>query len=171
MEREDPLAEWNEIGAETDEELAALFKSLEAPAPPSGFLARTMRAVKRAPLPAGRRPLRSPFTSVIGWAGAIAIVTGTFWMIAATQPLWASGFSRLLTSGIGIGVWLVQFSGAGFALADVFASTGLAFSKAAVTKEGTTGLLLTAAMGAFALSALRRLLVSDGEGSSWQELS
>jgi hypothetical protein len=157
MEHEDPLVD--------------LFKTLEAPAPSSTFVARTMRAVKRAPLPAGRKPLRSPLTALAGWAAALAIVAASAWMMTISQPGLASGFSVLVSKGIAIGVWLTQFSGTGFALLDVFASTGLAFSKAAVTKEGTTGLLLTAAIGAFALSALRRLLMPEREGSSWQEVS
>jgi hypothetical protein len=171
MERENPLEEWNEIGLPSDETLAALFKSLEEPAPSSRFLAQTMRAVKRVQLPAGRRPLRSPFTSLIGWAAAIAIMAFSVWTMIISQPLLATGFGVLVTKGIGIGVWLVQFAGTGSALLNVFASMGLAFSKAAVTIEGTTGLLLTAALGAFALSTLHRLLMSDAEGSSWQEVS
>jgi hypothetical protein len=171
MEREDPLNDWNEIGSDNDEELAALFRSLDAPAPSSQFLARTMRAVKREPLPAGRKPLRNSITPLIGWAAALAIVTVSVWATAVSQPMLVSGFSMLVSNGIGIGVWLMQFSGTGFALQDVFTSTALAFSKAAMTKEGTTGLLLTVAMAAFALSALHRLLMSDGEGSSWQEVS
>jgi hypothetical protein len=170
MERKDPLDDSNGM-PESDEELAALFRRLEPPMPSAGFLARTMQAVQREPLPAGRKPLRSPLISVIGWAAAIAIIAVPVWMIAASQAFWASGFSRLVTSGVGVGMWLVQFAGAGFAVLDVFTSTGLAVSKAVMTREGTTGLLLTVAMGAFALSALHRLLMSDGEGSSWQRLS
>ena len=171
MEREDSMNEWNQIGSENDTELAALFKRLEEPAPSAHFLARTMRAVKREPLPAGRRRLRSPLTSSFGWAAAVAIVVISVWLIAVNHPTLGTGFGMLVTNGIAIGLWLVQFAGTGFAILDVFASTGLAFSKAAVTIEGTTGLLLTAAVGAFALSALHRLLMSDGEGSSWPELS
>jgi hypothetical protein len=171
MEHENPLADRNEIVLESDEGLAALFRSLERPAPSAGFLARTMMAVQREPIPAGRKPLRSPLTSLIGWAAAIAIIAVPVWMIAASQAFWAAGFTRLVTSGVGVGMWLVQFAGTGFALLDVFTSTGLAVSKAVMTREGTTGLLLTVAVGAFALSALHRLLMSDGEGSSWQELS
>jgi hypothetical protein len=156
---------------EHDDRLVDLFKTMEAPSPSPAFVVRTMRAVKRAPLPAGRRPLRGPFTTLAGWAAAVVIVAASAWMMAVGQPALASGFSVLVSKGIAIGIWLTQFSGAGFALLDVFASTGLAFSKAAVTKEGTTGLLLTAAIGAFALSALRRLLMSEREGSSWQEVS
>jgi hypothetical protein len=172
MEREDPLEPLNETGSWHDQELAALFKRIEPPTPSSSFVAKTMRAVKREPLPDGRRPLRNPFPSVIGWAAAAALAGVGLCIAVMSQPLLASAFGALVTNGVGIGVRLVQFAGTGFAVMDFFASTGLAFSKAAVTREGTAGLLLTAVVGALALSALHRLLMSDGEGSSWrQELS
>ena len=65
----------------------------------------------------------------------------------------------------------MQFSQMGLRLLDVLATAGLAVSRAAVTAEGTTGLVLTALVGALSLSALHRLLISKGEDSPWQELS
>jgi hypothetical protein len=56
-------------------------------------------------------------------------------------------------------------------LLDVLATTGLAVSRAAATTEGTAGLLLTALVGALSLSALHRLLMTEGEDSRWQEAS
>ena len=44
------------------------------PRRPHDFAARTMRAVVRAPLPAGRKALRDPLASMFGWAAVIAAV-------------------------------------------------------------------------------------------------
>jgi hypothetical protein len=54
---------------------------------------------------------------------------------------------------------------------DVLTTTSLAVLRAAATIEGTTGLVLTAVVGAISLSALHRLLISEGEETQWQELS
>jgi hypothetical protein len=53
----------------------------------------------------------------------------------------------------------------------VLTTTGVAVLRAVATTEGTTGLVLTAIVGAVSLSALHRLLISEGEDSQWQELS
>ena len=132
-----------------------------------------MKAVKRAPLPAGRRPLRSPLAGLVGWAALIAGVAISCVGDCRDVPQLASTFTRLVSRGIGVGVWLIQFASAGLALSDVFTKTGLAVTRAVVTREGSTGLLLIAAMGAFSLSALHRLLISEGPErgvSQWQEL-
>jgi hypothetical protein len=156
-----------------DEQLSELFRSIEAPGPSPRFAERTMQAVRRAPLPAGRQRLRSPLAGLVGWAALIAGVAISSWAIAMTQPQLASTFTRLVSRGVGIGVWIIQFAGAGLALSDVFTKMGLAVTRAAVTREGSTGLLLITAMGAFSLSALHRLLISEGPErgvSQWQEL-
>lgn len=165
MERDNPL---NDV---TDEQLLALYKRVEAPVPSVDFVARTMRAVVHAPLPAGRRALRDPLTSMFGWAAVIAAVAFAVLAIALSQPIVAASFSRLITYGVGTGVWLMQFGQTGLRLLDVLTTAGLAVSRAAVTAEGTTGLVLTALVGAVSLSALHRLLISEGEDSQWQELS
>ena len=165
MDRDNPR---DDVG---DEEMLALFRSAELPAPPADFVARTMRAVARAPLPSGRKPLRDPLLSMFGWAAVIAAVALVVLTIALSQPFVAAGFSRLITRGVGTGVWLMQLAQPGLRVLDVLATTGLAVSRAAATSEGTTGLLLTAVVGALSLSALYRLLMSEGEDSQWQELS
>ena len=165
MERDNPLDDVN------DEPLLALFELVDTPAPSRDFAARTMRAVKRAPLPAGRKALRDPLASMLGWAAVIAAVALAVWTIALSQPIVAASFSRLITRGVGTGVWLMQFGQTGLRLVDVLATTGLAVSRALGTAEGTTGLVLTAVVGALSLSALHRLLISEREDSQWQELS
>jgi hypothetical protein len=165
MERDDQL---NDV---TDKQLIALFTSVDEPAPSTDFAARTMRAVMRAPLPAGRKALRNPLTSMFGWAAVIAAVALLVLTIALSQPIVASSFSRLITRGVGTGVWLMQFVQTGLSLLNVFTTTGLAVSRAAVTAEGTTALVFTAVVGALSLSALHRLLISEGDDSQWQELS
>lgn len=165
MERDNPL---NDL---TDEQLLALYKSVDAPAPSADFAARTMRAVVRAPLPAGRHALRNPLASMFGWAAVIAAVAFAVLAIALSQPIVASSFSRLITGGVGTGVWLMQLGQSLIRVLDVLTTTGVAISRAAATAEGTTGLMLTAVVGALSLSALYRLLISEGEDSQWQEVS
>ena len=165
MERDNP------IDGISDEQLLALFKSVDLPAPSADFAARTLRAVKRAPLPAGRKPLRDPLVSMFGWAAVIAAVALSVAAIALSQPLVASGFSRLITRGVGTGVWLMQLAHTLTTVLDVLTTTSLAVLRAAATTEGTTGLVFTAVVGAVSLSALHRLLISEGEETQWQELS
>ena len=165
MERDDPRHDLD------DEQLLALFALVDPPAPSPGFAARTMRAVMRAPLPAGRKALRDPLAAMLGWAAVIAAVAFAVLAIAMSQPIVTASFSRLITHGVATGVWLMQLGQTGVRLLDVLTTTGLAVSRAAGTAEGTTGLVLTAVVGAVSLSALRRLLISEGEDSPWQELS
>lgn len=168
MEHEDPL---DPPGPLADEELVALFRRSHAPVPPADFVARTMRAVKRASLPAGRKPLRSPLASLLGWAAVIAGVSLSALMAVLAHPVLASSATKLFGTGVGFGVWLMQFTRTGLAVLDVFTTTGLAVARAAATTEGTAGLVLMAVTCALSLSALHRLLLSEGKGSQWHELS
>lgn len=154
-----------------DEQLLALFADIDAPRPPPDFVARTMRAVLRSPLPPGRVPLRDPLASMFGWAALIAAVALALMAVLLNQPLVVSGFSRLITHGVGTGMRLVQFAEMGLRLFDVMATTGAAVSRAVVTTEGATGLVLSGVVGAVSLSALHRVLMSEREDSQWQELS
>ena len=165
MERDNP------IDGVSDAQLMALFKSADAPAPSADFAAKTLRAVKRAPLPAGRKALCDPLVSMFGWAAVIGAVALSVAAIALSQPLLASGFSRLITRGVGTGVWLMQLAHTLTTVLDVLTTTSLAVLRAVATTEGTTGLVLTAVVGAVSLSALHRLLISEGEDTQWQELS
>ena len=155
----------------SDERLLELFRQAEAPVPSADFAIRTMRAVMREPVPAGRNPLRDPLTSLFGWAAVIAAVALSVLAIVLTQPIVASSFSRLITHGVGMGVWLMQFAQTGVRVLNLLTTTAAAVSRAMVTTEGTTGLVLTAVVGALSLSALHRLLISEREDSQWQELS
>ena len=161
----------NRLDDVEDEQMLALFTSAEPPSPRRDFAARTMRAVIRAPLPPGRRALRDPLTSMFGWAAVIAAVALSVIGMGLTQPVIAASFSRLITRGVSTGVWLIQLGQVAARVLDVLTTTGIAVSRAAATAEGTTGLVVTAVVGALSLSALHRLLISEGEESSWQELS
>ena len=165
MERDNPFDDVSE------EELLELFRSAEAPLPSAEFASRTMRAVMREPVQTGRNALRDPLKSLFGWAAVIAAVALTVLAIVLTQPVVASGFSRLITLGVGTGVWLMQFAQTGVRVLNLLATAAAAVSRAMVTAEGTTGLVLTAVVGALSLSALHRLLISKREDSQWQELS
>jgi hypothetical protein len=161
----------NRLDDVEDEQMLALFKSVAPPSPPADFAARTMRAVARVSLPPGRKPLRDPLISMFGWAAVIAAVALSVMAVGLSQPIIAAGFSRLITHGVGTGVSLIQLGQTLSRVLEVLSTTGLAVSRAAATTEGTTGLVLTAAVGALSLSALHRLLISEGEESPWQELS
>ena len=165
MERDNPL---NDL---TDEQLLALFERADTPVPPPDFVARTMQAVARASLPQGRKPLRDPLASMFGWASVIAAVAFALLAIVASQPIVAESFSTLITRGVGTGVWLMRFGHVALRLMDVLTTAGLAVSRAAMTAAGMTGLVVTAVVGGVSLSALHRLLISEGEDSQWQELS
>lgn len=164
--------EWDELKSrEQDESLTALFKSVDAPAPLPGFTSRTMKAVRRAPLPAGRSALRHPLTAPIAWGaliGGSALAAG---LLAVSQPGVAEMFASLLNVGIRVGIWLMHLIGNFAALSDLFTTTGMAIARSVATTQGSIGLVLTAATGALALAALRRLLVSESEAPKWQELS
>ena len=168
MERNDAL---NGDGDLEDARVRALLRGIEAPAPSADFTARTMRAVKRASLPAGRRPLRDPLTSLLGWAAIIGGVALSALAIAMSLP----GATSILSSAVGIGVttgvWLMQFRGLATAIADVFITTGAAVARASATAEGAAGLVAVAVVGALSFSTLHRLLISEREGDQWQGLS
>jgi len=165
MERDNPIDDVS------DERLLELFRSVEAPSPSPDFARRTMQAVMRDPVPAGRKALRDPLTSMFGWAAVIGAVALSALALVLTQPIVATGFSRLITRGVGTGVWLMQFTQTAVRVLDLLTTTGVAVSRALVTAEGTTGLVLTAVVGALSLSALHRLLISKREEPEWQEIS
>lgn len=150
-----------------DASLKLVFQAVEAPEPPAGFVARTLQAVRREPLPPERHRLRHPWSAAAGWAALVVGVVGAAYAVAMSQPLLTWAFASLLTGGIRVGVWATQFAGTGLALADLFATTGLAIARAVATREGSTGLMLAAVVCALSLSALRRLLGSEGEVSQW----
>jgi hypothetical protein len=165
MEREHPLE------PPDDAAIAALFARIDAPAPNADFVARTMQAVRRAPLPEGRKRLRSPLVSMFAWAALVAGVMLSALAALLIHPMFAASVTRVVGFGVGSSVWLAQFARAAFAIIDIFGTTGLAVARAAATREGTAGLLLMAAVCAVSLSALQRLLTSEGEESQWQEVS
>ena len=78
MERDNPLDDLS------DERLLELFRSVDAPSPSPDFALRTMRAVMRDPVPAGRKALRDPLTSMFGWAAVIAAVALSVLALALT---------------------------------------------------------------------------------------
>ena len=158
---------------EPDDSLIALFRRAEPPSPPGDFVSRTMRAVKRAPLPEGRRRLRNPLVVFAGWAAVLVGVCLSAVSMAIDQPIFAATFMAIVSDGVAAGVWLMQFAGTGLALLDVFTTAGLAVSRAVLTTEGSAGLMLVAVTAALSLSALHRLLTMEGPErgvSRWQEL-
>jgi hypothetical protein len=165
MERDNPLDDVD------DEQLLAAFAHIDAPQPSRDFVVKTMRAVRRAPLPAGRVPLRDPLTSMFGWAALIAAVAFAVLAISLTEPIVVSIFSRLITRGVGTGMRLLQLAPMGLRLFDVMTTMGDAVSRAAMTAQGATGLVMSAVVGVVSLSGLHRVLISEREDSQWQELS
>lgn len=156
---------------ELDTRLSEMFRSAGPLEPASGFAARTMQAVRVAPLPAGRRALRHPWTAPLAWtmvaAAAAVIVYGVVLNEAIAARMLASVFGVTLQAG----AQLVRYLVAVFTMTELFATVGDAVSRAAATREGTTTLMLTAVVAGSSLLALQRLLFSKGEESQWQELS
>jgi hypothetical protein len=164
--------EWDELkGRELDDSLAVLFKAVDEPKPLPGFTSRTMQAVRREPLPAGRRPLRHPLVVPFGWAASIAAAMAGAYFVLVTQPSVAQLFASLLAAGVRAGMWLLLFVGSAATFFGLFTTTGLAVARAVVTRDGSISLSLIAAVAALSLAALRRLLISESEVSPWQELS
>ena len=153
-----------------DARLSELFRSVEQPEPSSGFASRTMQAVRREPLPAGRQALRHPWGAPLAWLTLVGSAAAMTYMIMG-QPLAAEVFTSLLGFGLRAGARSVHFVGAGLALSGLFGTIGEAMARAALTREGSMSLILTAAVAGMSLSALRRLLFSEGEEPQWQELS
>ena len=163
MDREDQLND--------DDEMLALFRSVDTPAPSPDFVVRTMRAVKREPLAAGRRRLRSRRTIFAAWLGVVGGVALIAFAMAVSQPIWVPAFLTLVSGGVWTGVSLLQLASTSLARWDVFVTTGTAVARAVFTTEGSAGLLLIAVVGALSLSALQRLLHGTERGvSQWQEL-
>lgn len=165
----DPQHPVDSADVAADERLSALFKAAGPPAPPPGFAARTVRAVKCSPLPPGRAPLRSPLTALVGWAAILAGVAIPALALAVTQPAIAAGFTRVFSESVRAGVWLMQLARTSLGMFELFATTGVAVSRVVVTTEGTLGLVLVAVVGALSASTLHRLLVAEREESLWQE--
>jgi hypothetical protein len=156
---------------ELDARLSEMFRSVGPLEPTAGFAARTVQAVRVEPLPAGRRALRHPWSGPVRWtmlaAAAALIVYGGVLNEAIAAKMLASVLAFTLQAG----AQLVRYLVAVLAMTEFFATVGSAVSRAAATREGTTTLMLTAAVAGSSLLALQRLLSSKGEESQWQELS
>ena len=156
---------------ELDARLTEMFRSAGPLEPSAGFAARTMQAVRVEPLPAGRRALRHPWSAVVGWTILVAAIAAIVYAVLLNEAVAA----KMLASVVGVtlqsGAQLVRYLVAVFAMTELFATVGNAVSRAAATREGTTTLMLTAAVAGSSLLALQRLLFSKGEESQWQELS
>jgi hypothetical protein len=153
-----------------EEQFHELFRSLNAVEPSAGFADRTMKAVKASALPPGRVPLRHPLGSVAAWAALIAGGIVLAW--ALVLPLLGTEIARIVSRGIGLGAWLAQVGATSVAVLDLLVVPSTTVMRAVVTREGIVGLLLVSAVGAFSMSALYRLLTTEGSGgvSRWQEL-
>lgn len=160
--------EWeDEKDRELDAGLTALFQSVESPKPPAGFALRTMKAVRRTPLPAGRRALRHRWVTPLAWAALIAGAASVALGAGINQPLAADVVTSGVATGLRLGVWFLQVVLASFSVFEMFAKTGLAVARAMATREAAAGLTLMAVTAGLSLSMLRALLFSKKESSSW----
>lgn len=165
------LEEWeHEQDRELDERLTTLFRSVEPPAPPDGFVSRTMKAVRRAPLPEGRKPFRFPWIVAAGWVVLVAGAAAASYGVFSDQrliALIADVFSALVALGIRAGMRLVQSVHTGSMVFDLLATTSRVVSHSLSTREAAGGLLSMALVAAISLSMLHKLLISKKESSSW----
>lgn len=162
------LEQWEEErDRELDERLAALFRSARPAAPSAGFARRTMSAVRQAPLPAGRRPLRAPYAVLLGWAALVAVAAALTAGVLFRQPALLQILAFVIADGVRAGVWLLEAVRTGAGVLDLFVKTGTVVAMAASTKEAGAGLALLAGVAAFSLFMLDKLLLSKKESSSW----
>ena len=156
------LEEWEEEkDRELDESLTTLFQAVERPEPSAGFASKTMKAVRLAPLAAGRHDLRLPWTTPAGWAALVAGVAATLYGIVFTQPAIAEAFAMLVAGGIRAGIWLVRWVHISVVMVDLLSTTGGAVARVMSTGEAAAGLTLMLCIAGFSLSMLQRLLCSE----------
>jgi hypothetical protein len=162
------LAEWEqEKDRELDEQLTALFQSTQAPVPSAGFASRTINAVRLAPLPQGRRPLRRSWIVRAGWWMLLAAATIACYGVLVNQRLAAGPLSWIIALVVRAGMRFVQLVHTSSMVFDAFATTSRIVSHAMSTRQATAGLMMMTLVAALSLSMLNRLLVSDKESSSW----
>src|SRR5436309_1764726 len=118
------LQEWEEgQDRELDEQLTAALRSARLTAPPVGFVSRTMKAVRRAPLPAGRQPLRRPWAVPIGWAVLVAAAAVAAYGVLLNQRLAAEVLSSVAAVGVRGSMRLLQSVHTSSMVFDVLATT------------------------------------------------
>src|SRR5689334_14652085 len=118
------LQEWEqEKDRELEEQLAALFQSAAPPAPSAGFVSRTMKAVRQAPLPEGRHPLRRPWTVPAGWVALVMAAAAVAYGALSNQLLVAGMVASLVDVAVRAGLQVVQSVRTGSMVFDVFATT------------------------------------------------
>ena len=154
--------EWDQLkDRELDDSLGTLFRSAGAPAPLPGFTSRTMKAVRRAPLPAGRRALRHPLVAPISWTVLIAATAAALAAVVAAHPAVATFFASVLVGAVRANLWVLHSVTVGFAWADLLRVIGRSVALGIATRQGSFGMIVIVATAAFSLSALRRLLNLD----------
>jgi hypothetical protein len=156
---------------ELDARLSEMFRSARALEPSAGFAARTMQAVRVVPLPAGRRALRHPWFAPVGWTLVVAAAAAIVYGVVLNEAIAARMLASVFAVTVHAGAQLVRYLVGVLAMTELFATVGNAVSRAAVTREGTTTLMLTAVVAGSSVLALQRLLFSNREESQWQELS
>ena len=162
------LHEWEqEKDRELEEQLTTLFQSAPPPELSAGFTARTMKAVRQAPLPEGRHPLRRPWTVPAGWAALVMTAAAVAYGGLSNQPAVAELFAALVDAGVRAGMWVVQSVRTSSMVFAVMATTSRAVARALSTREAGAGLLVMALVAAVSLSMLHKLLVSEKESSTW----
>ena len=162
------LQEWEqEKDRELEEQLTTLFQSAPPPPLSAGFVSRTMKAVRQAPLPEGRHPLRRPWTVPAGWVALVMAAAAATYGALSNQPLVAQVVASLVDAGVGAGMWIVQSVHTSSMVFEVLATTSRAVARALSTREAGAGLLVMALVAAASLSMLHKLLLSEKESSSW----
>jgi hypothetical protein len=162
------LQEWEqEKDRELEEQLTELFQSAPPPTLSAGFVSRTMKAVRQAPLPAGRHPLRRPWTVPAGWAALVIAAAAVTYSALSNPQVLAAVVASLVDVGVRAGMRLVQSVHTSSMVFDLFATTSRVITRALSTREAGAGLLVMALVAAVSLSMLQKLLVSKKETSSW----
>jgi hypothetical protein len=159
------LQEWEQEGdREMDEQLTSLFQSASPAAPSAGFVSRTMKAVRQAPLPEGRQPLRRRWTVPAGW---VALVSAAAYGALNYQQVVAEMVASFVDVAVPVGLRLMQSVHTSSRVFEVLTTMSHAFARAMSTREAGAGVLVMALVAACSLSMLHKILLSEKESSSW----
>ena len=162
------LQEWEqEKDRELEEQLTTLFQSAPPPALSAGFVSRTMKAVRQAPLPEGRHPLRRRWTVPAGWVALVMAAAAAAYGALNDQPVVAEFLTSLVDVSVRAGMRLVQSVHTSSTVFDVLVTMSRVIARAMSTREAGAGLLVMALVAAASLSMLHKLLISEKESSSW----
>jgi hypothetical protein len=156
-------------------EVGAAFRAVARALPsaaPAGFVRRSMRLVREAPLAQGRRPLAEPIPiwgrAAVAGAGALAVV----WAAGAWVGVsWQAVLAGLIAFVVHAEVSLFASVNTLLRIGRTLLVVSEALAGALDSPPVSVALMLTAGVGGVSLLALVRLLSREQESVSWPDRS